>query len=131
MSTQRRSTTVSLLRMSAVWICVLAILAALAVQPVISAQMQQGNSPPAPMQAAATPAPNTSAQTPKPEPQKQQGNDAASSERKNQVADECAQLLKLATGLKAEVDKTTKDTLSIAVVRKAGEIEQLARKVRK
>jgi hypothetical protein len=117
--------------MSAVWICVLAILAALAVHPVISAQMQQGNSPPATMQAAVTPAPNSSAQAPKPEPQKQQGNDAASSEHKNQVADECAQLLKLATGLKAEVDKTTKDTLSVAVVRKAGELEQLARKVRK
>ncbi len=48
----------------------------------------------------------------------------------NQVADECASLLKLATDLKAEVDKTTKDELSVGVVRKAGEIEQLARKVR-
>lgn len=46
------------------------------------------------------------------------------------VAGECADLLKLATGLKAEVDKTTKDTLSIAVVRDAGAIEQLAHKMR-
>ena len=49
----------------------------------------------------------------------------------SQVAADCASLLKLATDLKAEVDKTTKDELSMSVVRKAGEIEQLAHKVRK
>ena len=49
----------------------------------------------------------------------------------NQVAADCARLLKMATDLKAEVDKTTKEELSVSVVRKAGEIEQLARKVRK
>jgi hypothetical protein len=48
----------------------------------------------------------------------------------SQVAVDCASLLKLATDLKAEVDKTTKDELSVGAVRKAGEIEQLARKVR-
>jgi type VI protein secretion system component VasF len=46
------------------------------------------------------------------------------------VARACADLLKMATDLKTEVDKTTKDTLSLTVVRKAGEIEQLAHKVR-
>lgn len=46
------------------------------------------------------------------------------------VARECADLLEMATELKTEVDKTTKDTLSVAVVRKAGEIEQFAHKVR-
>jgi len=50
--------------------------------------------------------------------------------QKQQIADQCAELLKMATALKSEVDKTTKDTLSVAVVRKAGEIEQLAHKVR-
>jgi hypothetical protein len=49
---------------------------------------------------------------------------------KEDVASEAADLLKMATALKAEVDKTTKDTLSLTVVRKAGEIEQLAHKVR-
>ena len=39
-------------------------------------------------------------------------------------------MLKMATDLKTEVDKTSKDTLSVPVVRKAGEIEQLAHKVR-
>ena len=50
--------------------------------------------------------------------------------RKQQVATECADLLKMATDLKAEVDKTTKDELSVTVVRKASEIEQFAHKVR-
>ncbi len=36
----------------------------------------------------------------------------------------------MATDLKQEVAKTTKDTLSVTVIRKAGEIEQLAHKVR-
>jgi hypothetical protein len=50
--------------------------------------------------------------------------------QQSQIASECADLLKMATDLKSEVDKTTKDTLSVTVVRKAGEIEELAHKVR-
>jgi hypothetical protein len=50
--------------------------------------------------------------------------------RQRQVAIECADLLKMATDLKAAVDKSTKDELSVDVVRKAGELEQYARKVR-
>ena len=49
--------------------------------------------------------------------------------RQQQVAGESAGLLKMATDLKADLDKTTKDTLSVTVVRKAGEIEELAHKV--
>ena len=59
-----------------------------------------------------------------------QNPDAASAERKKQPAIEAENLLKLATGLKAEVDKTTQDTLSLPVIRKAGEIERLAHAVR-
>ena len=51
-------------------------------------------------------------------------------ERKKQIADESTKLLSMALALKAEVDKTTKDTLSINVIRKADEIEKLARNVR-
>jgi type VI protein secretion system component VasF len=47
-----------------------------------------------------------------------------------EIAAESADLLKMATALKSEVDKTTKDQLSITVVRKASEIEQLAHKAR-
>jgi hypothetical protein len=57
-------------------------------------------------------------------------SDSPQQQRKQEVANDCANLLKLATDLKVEVDKTTKDELSIAVVRKAGEIEQFARKVK-
>lgn len=46
------------------------------------------------------------------------------------VADASAYLLLLANSLKQEVDKTSPDTLSVAVIRKAGEIEHLARKMR-
>jgi hypothetical protein len=61
---------------------------------------------------------------------KQQGFEAANAERKKQIAEESAMLLKLATELKAEVDKTTKDTLSLSVIRKADEIEKMAHGVK-
>ena len=57
-------------------------------------------------------------------------NTSPQEKHKQEVAAQCANLLKMATDLKTEVDKTTKDELSVAVVRKAGEIEQFARKVR-
>jgi hypothetical protein len=41
-------------------------------------------------------------------------------------ATESAALLKLAMELKADVDKSSKDTLSLAVIRKADEIERMA-----
>ena len=59
-----------------------------------------------------------------------QNFDAANAERRKQLADDSAKLLKLATDLKAEVDKTTKDTLSLGVIRKADEIEKLAHSVK-
>ncbi len=55
---------------------------------------------------------------------------AANLERRKQIADDSAKLLKLATDLKAEVDKTSKDTLSLGVIRKAEEIEKLAHNVK-
>ena len=55
---------------------------------------------------------------------------AANVERKKQISDDSTKLLKLATELKTEVDKTTKDTLSLDVIRKADEIERLARSVK-
>src|ERR1039458_2723706 len=42
------------------------------------------------------------------------------------VAKQCSDLLKLAADLKAAVDKSSAGTLSVTVVRKAGELEQLA-----
>jgi hypothetical protein len=61
---------------------------------------------------------------------KQQNFEAANIERKRQIAEDSARLLKLATDLKIEVDKTNKDTLSLIVIRKAEEIERLAHNVK-
>lgn len=61
---------------------------------------------------------------------RKQSFEAANVERKKQIADDSTRLLKLATDLKAEVDKTNKDTLSLSVIRKADEIEKLAHNVK-
>jgi hypothetical protein len=61
---------------------------------------------------------------------KQQSFDAANTERKKQISDDSTKLLTLAMALKAEVDKTNKDMLSLNVIRKADEIEKLARNVK-
>jgi hypothetical protein len=55
---------------------------------------------------------------------------AAITDRKKQIADESAELLNMALALKAEVDKTTKDTLSLNVIKKADQIEKLAKSVK-
>jgi hypothetical protein len=59
-----------------------------------------------------------------------QNPESPTAERRDQAAEQSAELLKLATDLKAAVDKTTKDELSLAVIRKASEIERLAHTVR-
>ncbi len=60
----------------------------------------------------------------------QRSFDAANAERRKPIAIDSARLLELATELKADVDKTNKDTLSLTVVRKADAIEKLARAVK-
>jgi uncharacterized membrane protein YhiD involved in acid resistance len=61
---------------------------------------------------------------------KQQAALAAEEQRKKQISAESTQLLAMAEALKAEVDKTNKDVLSINVIRKADEIERLAHNVK-
>jgi sugar-specific transcriptional regulator TrmB len=58
------------------------------------------------------------------------GPEEISIERKKQVAEESARLLKLASELKTEVDKTNEDMLSLTVIRKADAIEKMAHVVR-
>jgi hypothetical protein len=60
----------------------------------------------------------------------QQNLDTPGALRQKQIADESTQLLALAMDLKSEVDKTNRDMLSIAVIRKANEIEKLAHNVK-
>jgi type VI protein secretion system component VasF len=50
--------------------------------------------------------------------------------RQQEIIDDTAKLLDLAKQLKAEVDKSSKDQLSLSVVKKAEEIEKLAKSVR-
>lgn len=51
-------------------------------------------------------------------------------ERQKQLVEDTQKLLSLANELKTDVDKSTKDTLSLDVIRKADEIEKLARTVK-
>lgn len=50
--------------------------------------------------------------------------------RRKEVADETAKLVKLANDLKAEIDKADKDTLSVSAVKKAEQIEKLAKSLK-
>ena len=52
------------------------------------------------------------------------------SERQRRLIDDTNKLLSLATELKTDVDKTDKNTLSVDVIKKADEIEKLARSVK-
>lgn len=76
----------------------------------------------------AQPAPAIAARAPSavPGPQPAPAVYAQDEARKQQIAD----LLKLAIQLKADVDKSTKDELSVSVVREAGQIEQLVHKLK-
>ena len=51
-------------------------------------------------------------------------------DRQKRLVADTDKLLVLATDLKAQVDKSNKDTLSVGVIKKAEEIEKLARSVK-
>jgi len=51
-------------------------------------------------------------------------------DRQKRLVADTEKLLSLATDLKAQVDKSTKDTLSVDVIKKADEIEKLAHSVK-
>lgn len=63
------------------------------------------------------------------QPQQQTKQQKADAAQRKQIANDAAKLLQLAQQLKAEVDKTDKDTLSLQVIRKADSIEKLAKGV--
>lgn len=95
-------------------------------------QQSSLSAPDAPYQiSAANEPPNAGGQA-KMSPVQTQPNipETAEMQRKKQLATESEQLLALATALKAEVDKTNKDMLSLRVIRKADEIEKLAHTVK-
>jgi hypothetical protein len=91
---------------------------------VMASRVAEASSPPPPAAAMAEKTADDSAQAKPPE------RVLPADAQKQDAAREAEDLLKMATELKSEVDKSTKDTLSVTVVRRAGEIEQMAHKVR-
>jgi hypothetical protein len=83
----------------------------------------QTNPPPAP--ASSTPTPSDSKKTAGPTPTTPVV--VISDPRQAQIVADSEKLLKLSQELKAEVAKSNKDTLSIAVIKKAEEVEKLAK----
>lgn len=51
------------------------------------------------------------------------------SPKQKQLTEDTTKLQVLANELKAEMDKSSKDTLSLTVIKKAAEVEKLAHKV--
>ena len=54
----------------------------------------------------------------------------ANKRRQQDIRDDTLKLYQLATDLKAAVDKSSENTLSLDVIRKAEEVEKLAKKVK-
>ncbi len=121
-------------RTRALGVCLLAglFVIAVAIRPGVRTIFAQSAEP----QAATPPAtsdaaPGATAQPPSQDPAaKPEVSDAAAGPPKKQIALDSANLLKMTNDLKANMDRTTPDTLSIAVIRQAEEIEKLAHKMR-
>ena len=74
--------------------------------------------------------PGTADHEPIEEKWERQRNKARNEERQKNLMQDTDKLLRLATELKQYVDKTDENTLSLDVIKKAEEIEKLAKKVR-
>ena len=78
--------------------------------------------------------PNGRANPGEPDPvdphREEQQEKVRNSDRQKRLVQDTDKLLALATDLKAQVDKSTKDTLSVDVIKKADEIEKLAHSVK-
>jgi len=126
---------------NSIWLlAALAVTVALVVSAAIAAQSQAQNPPPSTpprptsilLPAANRPPDANDIMEMQEQRQKDATRDAAAAnlERKRQIVDDSSKLLKLAGDLKIEIDKTNKDTLSLDVIRKADEIERLAKGVK-
>jgi sRNA-binding protein len=86
---------------------------------------KEGTKPP-----ATTAPPTPAAPTPPTTPATPAAKLSPEEERQAQLAADTAKLFQFAQELKAEVDKSSKDTLSLAVIKKAAEVEKLARELK-
>jgi hypothetical protein len=107
------------------WLGIFLGLAVVAVMPTVGGGMMQNTYPHLPPELNRVPDSNQ-ANDINNKQAKNKNFDAANAARKKQISDDTATLLKLATDLKTEADKTNQDTLSVGVIRKAEEIEKLA-----
>ncbi|HUX44910.1 MAG TPA: hypothetical protein VMV57_09180 [Terracidiphilus sp.] len=117
----------------AYWVVVAVVLAVVALVPVAGRawfQQKPGEFPKLPPDAVRMPDANQQNEI-NAHQQQELHLEAANAERKKELTAETTELLKLATELKAEVDKTNKDTLSLTVIHKADLIEKLAHDVKK
>ena len=125
---------VRLLRIRVLWACLLTglFVIAIAMRPGAWTTFAQSTEPQAvPPTATSDAAAGANAQAPsQDQAAKAQVTDASTNPAKKQIALDSANLLKMANYLKANMDKTTPDTLSIALIRQAEEIEKLAHKMR-
>jgi hypothetical protein len=101
----------------------LAVGAALIVGPALVSHAQRQGSPPLP---SARPEDNDVWE----QQQRKQMAKLANQQRQDDIRKDAAKLLELATELKQSVDKTTENTLSLDVVKKAEQIEKLAKAVK-
>lgn len=67
---------------------------------------------------------------PQEQPMKQKTMNALNEARRKELTEDSAKILALAEALKSDMDKTSKDMLSLSVIRKADQIEKLARNVK-
>jgi hypothetical protein len=122
------------LRTRAFWLCLLTGLFAIATlaPSELREVLAQSSSPQATSQQDSTsPAQDAGAPAHLVEPAAKQEVPAPPTDpQRKQILDDSANLFKLANSLKAEVDKTTADTLSVSVIRQADEIAKLAKKMR-
>jgi len=124
------------LRTRALWLCLFAGLIAIAMvaRPELREVLAQSSSAQATsLQDLTSPAPDPSAQAHLVEPPAKQETHAPpppADPRQREIYDDSANLLKMANSLKAEVNKSTPEQLSLTVIRQAEEIEKLARKMR-
>lgn len=100
----------------------------LTLAPAIHAQQTQTTNPPEQNIPGLSPNPNQpeNAMTHMAERMARQRN----TDRQKQIVADTAQLLKLAQQLNIDVSKSNKNTLSLNVVREAGEIEKLAKTIK-
>jgi hypothetical protein len=110
-------------------VAAIAVLVAMALTPVVCRGLLRGGEPRPASALDGISGPAASNDTNHPG-SKKDVSAAAFAEQQKQIADDSSKLFKMATDLKAEVDKTNKDTLSLNVIRKADAVEKLAHDVK-